>query len=82
MPELFDDEFRRVLINRLVLRRHDAVVHQSFNDVADLFGHPVGQFSDGDRLWQLNVTHNLFTRLRGAHRFLTRTLLLALHSSH
>ena len=82
VTEFLDDQFGGVRINRLVLRRHDAVGHQRLHNVSNPFGHPVGQFADHNGFGQLNVAHNLFALNRTAHSLLTRPLLLTLHGRH
>ena len=61
VAKFFDDQFRCIGVDRLVLRRHDAVGHQRLHNVRNTFGHPVGQLDNGDRLGKLHVAHYLFT---------------------
>ena len=81
VTELFDDEFRRICVNRLVLRCHDAVLHQSFHNVRHTFGHAVGKLTNHDGFWQLHGTNNLFAFDIPTHCLLTGALLLTLHRS-
>ena len=82
LAKLLDDQLGGVCIDGLVLCDHHAVVHQRLDDLADLFGHAVGQLADHDRLGHLHVADDLFALLRATHRLLTCALLLALHGGH
>ena len=55
VAEFLDDELRRVLVDRLVDRRHHAHLHHGLDDFVGLDRHAVGQFADRDRLRQLHV---------------------------
>ncbi len=44
------DEFGRVGVDHIVDLRHDAVLHQHFDDVDGSARHAIGEFGDGDRL--------------------------------
>ena len=44
VAKLFDDEFGGIGVDGLVLRRHDAVLHQRLHDIGHAFRHAVGQF--------------------------------------
>ncbi len=80
VAKFFDDQFSRILIDRLVLRDHHAHFHQLFDNVSHTFGHTVGQFRHHDGLGHLNVTNNLFARLiAAAHGFLAQAFLLPFH---
>ena len=48
VAELLDDQRRGVGVDGLVLRRHDAVLHQRLDHGGDALGHAVGQLLHGD----------------------------------
>jgi hypothetical protein len=54
VAELLDDELRRVLVDRLVDRRHDAHLHHGLDDFVGLDAMR-WQVADGDRLGQLHL---------------------------
>ena len=82
VAELFDDQFCGIGVDRLVLCRHDAVLHQSFHNISHTFGHTVRKFCNGDRFRKLDVTHDFLALHLSTHRFLTGFLLLTLHRCH
>ena len=59
VAELLDDQRRGVGVDGLVLRRHDAVLHQRLHHGGDALGHAVGELLDGDRIGHLHVAHDL-----------------------
>src|SRR6185437_626582 len=63
MTHLLDHEHRRVLIDRLVDRRHHAHVHEDFDDLGRLDGHLLRQLRDGHRLTDADLAHDR----RGRH---------------
>ena len=79
VAEILDDQFSSIRVDRLVLRHHHAVLHQRLDHIGHALGHPVGQFRYDDGLGHLNVTHDLFARIRPAQSFLAGAFLLALH---
>ena len=82
MPEFSDDQFRRIGINRLVLRDHHSHFHQGFHDFSRAFRHAVGQFRHCDRFGKLHFAYNFFSLGAAAHGFLPRPLLFAAHRGH
>ena len=82
VAELFDDQFCGIRVDRLVLRCHNAVLHQSFHNICHAFRHTVREFCNGDRFRKLNIAHDFLALRLSAHCFLTRFFLLTLHRCH
>jgi hypothetical protein len=59
VAEFLDDECRGFGIDRLVLRRHDAVLEQRLDHGRDALGHAVGELLHRDRVGDLDVAHDL-----------------------
>ena len=66
MTELFDEQFRRILVDRLVDGNHHVEVEEFLDEIGPLLTHTLGQFADRDRLWDDNVAYLLFARLARA----------------
>ena len=60
MAELFDQQFRRVLINRLVDGDHHVEIEQLFHQVSALLAHTLGEFGNGDDFRHHNIADLLF----------------------
>ena len=60
VSEFGHDEFRRVRINSLLQRCHNAELHQGPSDVDAAFSHAVGQFLNGDRFGYHHVADNFY----------------------
>ena len=78
VTEFGNDQFGCVGVDRLCDGRSDTVIHQSLDDIACPFGHPVGEFlhRDGFRNGDLAEDLNRFFGLRG------RTLLALALAAH
>ena len=59
VAELLDDQRRGVGVDGLVLRRHDAVLHQRLDHGGDPLGHAVGELLHGDRVGDVDLAHHL-----------------------
>ena len=68
MPELLNDELRRIGVDHIVDLVHLAFFHQVLDDVDGALGHAVGELLDGDDLGDHHLAHDLLARLRNAHR--------------
>ena len=62
VAEFLDQQFRGILVDRLVDGDHHAHVEQRLDQFGTLFGHAVGEFLDGDCLGHDHVAHLLFAR--------------------
>ena len=82
VAKFFDDEFGSIRINRLGLRRHDAVRHQRLHNICNALGHTVCEFRYHDNFGELYVAYNLFALNCAAHSFLALAFLLTLHRRH
>ena len=79
VPEFLDDQFGGILVDGLVLRRHDVHFHERLDDIRDPFGHAVGKLLDRDAFRHDHVTHDLLAFLRAAHHLALFALLTAAH---
>ena len=79
VAELLDDQRRGVGVDGLVLRRHDAVLHQGLDHGGDALGHAVGELLHGDRVGHLHVAHDLLAFAGMAGQAALLALLAALH---
>ena len=70
MPHFFNDNLRRIGINRLVNRRHNAQGHQLFDNIRAFFRHTVCQILHSDNFRDYDFFDYFFLRsLRLALRF-------------
>ena len=70
--ELHGDEFRRIVVDGLVDRRHHAVFQQTLDDLRRRLLHARGEFTDGDFIGDFDDQRRLFGdfELKPAHLFL------------
>ncbi len=78
VAEFLDQQFRRIGVNRLVLRRHDVVFHQGLDHIGDPLSHTVGKLLHRDGVWDDHVSHDFFA-LDGPGHLALLTLLTAAH---
>ena len=83
VAEFLDHQFGGIGVDQLARRGHDAELHQRLDHVRRACRHTVGEFLNGDGVWQDNVAHNL--DLIGAQplqfRLTALTFALAAHRS-
>ena len=79
VTEFLDDQFRRIRVDRLVLRRHDTVCHQRFDHIGNTLGHPVGKFLNHDGFRKLDLAHDFFAHLIAALHLALVAFLTAFH---
>src|SRR6056297_1290693 len=78
VPELLDQQLRRLGVERVVDRDHRAVLEQRLHQVRGALGHAVGELLHRDRVGHVHVAHDLLALLAAAALTLL-TLLLAAH---
>ncbi len=66
VAHLFNDDLCGIGIDQVVDGVHLALLHQELDDVDRPFGHPVGEFLNGDRFGNGNLAGNLLCRRREA----------------
>ena len=66
VAELVDQQFRSVLVDRLVDGDHHVEIEEFLDEVGTLFAHALGQFANRDRLGDDDIADLLFARLRRA----------------
>ena len=81
VAEFLDDQLGSVLVDGLVLGRHDAVGHQGLDHVGHALGHAIGKLLDGDRLGHNDIAHDLLALDRAAHHLALLALLAPAHRS-
>ena len=82
VAEFLDDQLSCISVDRLVLRDHQAAVHQRLNNGAGFLGHTERKFRHHNRWWQLYITDDLFALDIATHCLCTGAVLLALHLRH
>ena len=71
------DEFRRIGVDALRDRCHDAHLHQRLDDFGTALGHAAGQLLNGDGFGNDNIADDLLRRRVQAERTFAFALLLA-----
>ena len=69
VSHFFDDNLRRIAVNRLVNCCHHTQSHKFFNNVGTFFGHVVCQFLNGNNFGNNYVLNDFLLRLLRLNRF-------------